>query len=200
MSFRWERKMQEHAKQELNRNPSARLKRRMCYKGLPLVRTDTMDKELKKFTETKRLNQTEADIVGSYVRNNGSIRQMVKDTGLKRQNVYFFLKDAAVKKAIRKVYRKMGINMYSALGVVKFVMFRKGDYHYDFNRLKAVDMYCKMVGGYKPKKLEVSGHIDTTNKTEIKATLVKLIQVLKESTHEKKAKSKDIIPTTATRA
>lgn len=150
-------------------------------------------KAYKILKKNKDLNPMERLILQKYIRYNGSVRKVKNDLGITRRTVYQIMGKKNVKKAVRLAFKKLGIDLVDVLSTIVDVMDRKGDYHYDFNRLKAADLILKLAGVYAPKEVKHkhSGEITQMNKMEIKAVLVSTVNALRAYDAEKFPKLKD---------
>lgn len=130
------------------------------------------------------VSPTDKKVLRDFVDTNGSYNGVVKRTGLTRKAIYNIVHKPINRKAIRKAFRKLGIDLLTTVRVVKHVMLQRGDYHYDFNRLKAIELYAKLTGAFAPRKILLQGHLDTTNRHMVHKTILKLVRILHEGKQE----------------
>ena len=127
-------------------------------------------------------------IVAKYIRYNGQISKIRKDIGISRQRIHSTLRKVHVRKKLRKLMKIVGLDLITTIGTVKQIMLKKGDYHMDFNRLRAADISLKLWKAYGPKKVDhrVSGEVSGMNPREVRDIIVQMAGSLKAYAKEKK--------------
>lgn len=152
--------------------------------GITLPSRFYQEKKIDKVLEKSSLLPIDRAIVKSYVKNNGKKVAIIKDVGISRSLIHQKLKSHHIQRVIKRVFRKIGLDMPSILKVVRYVMMRQGDYHYDFNRLRAIDMFLELTGQKVPKRIEHSGQMEVVDNSEKKQVIMQLVQILKASKDE----------------
>ena len=150
-------------------------------KGKSILKTGDINHAVDSLHKVK---PTDRKVIHDYLTTNGSIQAIARNNNLTRKQVYNILRKPANRSALRRAFRKIGIDLPTTVRVVKFVMLRKGDFHYDFNRLKAVELWAKLTGAFAPKRIKFEGGVDIRKRTEVQKVVRKLVHVLKADKNE----------------
>lgn len=134
--------------------------------------------KLRKTLDEKDLTPKQVKFISAYITSGGNQTIAGRAIGVGKQRACAMMKEGRFKKKVRRIMRRMGLTPQVALRPLIKILKKKGDYHYDFNKLRAVDIYCRLYGLYAPKQLKHSGHIDHTKTHKIDATF-KLLKLLK---------------------
>ena len=127
-------------------------------------------------------------IVAKFIRYNGSISKIQEDVHITRDKIHRTLRRVHVRKKLRKLMKIVGLDLITTIGTVREIMMKKGDYHMDFNRLRAADISLKLWKAYGPKKVDhrVSGEVSGMNPSEVRAIIIQIAGNLKSYEKEKK--------------
>ena len=132
------------------------------------------------------LRPRERVLIKNYLLCNGKLITAAKHAGIGYAVARQLIRKPRLRKTLRIVYSMLGIGYIDIVNVLKRVIYRQGDFHYDFNRMRAIDMYLRMIGAYAPQKLTVDGQTMSTNKTEVKLVLQKLLKMIQTSEGDSK--------------
>lgn len=135
--------------------------------------------KLRKTIARKDLSPKHLKFIQTYIESGGNQTIAGKAIGVGTSRASMLMRDDGFQKRIRHALRKVGLHPRTVFKPLYSILKRKGDYHYDFNKLRAIDIYCKLFGLYAPKKIKHSGHVKHTKEEKIDATfrLLKLLKV-----------------------
>lgn len=150
----------------------------------PFLDIPKINKMLYRRERSHFLRPRERILIKNYVLCNGKILSAAKHSGISYSVARKMIVQPRVRKTLRIVFSKLGIGYMDIVSVLKRVIYRQGDFHYDFNRMRAVDMYLRLIGAYAPQKLALDGEVMNTNKSEVKFVLQKLLKVIQSSEGE----------------
>jgi len=143
----------------------------------------------------KDLSPLERIVIKTYIKTNGCASTTAKRVGISRQRVHRILKKPLVRKKLRRVFEYLGLDLLLVGRTLKKIMKRHGDFHYDYNKLGAINTWAKLVGAFSPKEVL---HHETSdreaNKTETRKILVEMLRTLRKSDKDEEVKSKSRIP------
>ena len=145
--------------------------------------------KLRRTLDKQDLSPKHLKFIEAYILSGGNQTIAGQAIGVKRSQASHIMKQRHFLRKVRRALRYIGLSPNSVFKPLVKILKRKGDYHYDFNKLRAIDIYCKLFGLYAPKKIEHGGKVTHTKEHKIDATF-KLLKLLKVEGYEAKDRPK----------